>query len=590
MITIDRALSDHQLLGAAIGDPASWATWRVALRAAFGIELNTDEERKIFEEIAGNRAPPTNRVSELWVSAGRRGGKSRMAAAIGCFLACFSPRKKLAAGETGEVTIIAASRSQAVIIYRYALGFLQASPVLQKEIENVTATEVRLRGNIVLSTRAGSYRTVRGRTLLAAIIDEVAFLRDETSATPDVETYRALLPALATTGGMMVGISTPYRRAGLLYQKHRDCYGVDNPDVLVIAGSSQLFNPTIDVSVIDRARASDPEAARAEWDAIFRSDLAAYLDDATIDFATNHARPMELPPIPGVFYKAFTDASGGRHDAYTLAIAHRAQDGRYVVDVCTGVSPPFDPKEVTQQFADLLRTYKIFTVNGDSYGQEWVQGAWRSAGIHYVRSELPKSQLYLESLPLWSRGLVSIPNHTRLLRELRLLERHTHRSGRDTVDHGRSGTDDFANSVAGVLRYLSNHLGYDILGNAFSTEDQPTNKVDADIAGVWRRTFSIVPAGASTRHTERSRQMADDNWQGGPCRGPIEGQAWHETLQARDRQVIEEGKALQRYYESLEADAERQRLAKIQEQKDWQQRWYAYRFFGGPKPKPLDME
>jgi hypothetical protein len=59
---------------------------------------------------------------------------------------------------------------------------LQASPVLRQEIESVTQSEIRLRGNVVLSTRAGNYRTVRGRTLLAAIIDEVAFLRDETRA------------------------------------------------------------------------------------------------------------------------------------------------------------------------------------------------------------------------------------------------------------------------------------------------------------------------------------------------------------------------------------------------------------------------
>ena len=70
---------------------------------------------------------------------------------------------------------------------------------------------------------------MRVRTLLAAIIDEVAFLRDETSSTPDIETYRALLPALATTGGILIGISTPYRRTGLLHQKHRDYFGVDDP-------------------------------------------------------------------------------------------------------------------------------------------------------------------------------------------------------------------------------------------------------------------------------------------------------------------------------------------------------------------------
>jgi hypothetical protein len=43
---------------------------------------------------------------------------------------------------------------------------------------------------------------------------------------------------------------------------------------------------------------------------------------------------------------------------------------------------------------------------------------------------------------LFARGLVRLPDHARLLRELRLLERHTHRSGKDTVNHGRNGSDD----------------------------------------------------------------------------------------------------------------------------------------------------
>jgi hypothetical protein len=51
---------------------------------------------------------------------------------------------------------------------------------------------------------------------------------------------------------------------------------------------------------------------------------------------------------------------------------------------------------------------------------------------------------------LFTRGLISIPDHARLLRELRLLERRTHRSGRDTVDHGRSGSDDQINALVGA--------------------------------------------------------------------------------------------------------------------------------------------
>ena len=43
----------------------------------------------------------------------------------------------------------------------------------------------------------------------------------------------------------------------------------------------------------------------------------------------------------------------------------------------------------------------------------------------------------------------------------------THRSGRDTVDHGRIGSDNFANSCCGVLRNLSNYLEYEYTYAAF---------------------------------------------------------------------------------------------------------------------------
>jgi hypothetical protein len=121
-IDIDQALADPNLLGAALGDLAPRETWRIVLRAAFALGLGTDEERAIFEEISGGRPLPAKRVHELWAVVARRGGKSRIAAAISVYLALFTPRK-LAPGEVGEVTIITATREQATLVFRYVVGF-----------------------------------------------------------------------------------------------------------------------------------------------------------------------------------------------------------------------------------------------------------------------------------------------------------------------------------------------------------------------------------------------------------------------------------------------------------------------------------
>jgi Terminase large subunit, ATPase domain len=455
IITVDQAMRDRNLLGAALDDPTSWSTWLAVLRAAYGLPLS-DEERAVFARVAGGRAPPTRRVRELWCNVGRRGGKSETAGALAVYEACFGAHR-LTAGETGYVLVLAASRDQATVVHDYARAFLRESPVLRQEIESETRSEIRLKSGVIIAVHSNSFRSVRGKTL-ACILDEVSFWRDETSANPDVETYRAVLPGLMTTKGMLIGISTPYRRTGLLFQKHHDYFGVPGDDVLVVQGPSTAFNPTLARDDIERAIADDPEGAGAEWEANFRSDLAAFFDEATIEAAVDRDRPLELPPRAHQ-YSAFVDPSGGRHDAFTICIGHDEGES-FVADVVRGTKPPFDPQEVVKSYAALLKDYGITEVTGDGYSESWVETAFQDVGIAYQRSELKKSQLYLEALPLFMRGAVSIPDFQPLLRELRLLERSTHRSGRDTVDHGRNGSDDYANSLCGCAVHAVNP-GYD---------------------------------------------------------------------------------------------------------------------------------
>lgn len=446
---IDTAISDPNLLGAALGDLTPWRAWRIILKAAFALPLAADE-LELFKVMAGGREPPRGRVSELWVIAGRRGGKTRMAAAVSAYLAGFQDhRPNLAPGETGYVLALAPSKSQSRGIADYVGGFFEASPILAQQVENSTAEEIRLVGNVAISVHANSFRTVRGRTLVAAVFDECAFWRDEASASPDVETYRAVLPALATTGGLLVGISSPYRRVGLLHQKHRDHFGKDDPEVLVIQAPTEALNPTINKGVIARGRASDPESARAEWDAEFRSDLSTLLDDAAIDTAIEYGRPLELPPRNRVTYHAFVDASGGRHDAFTIGIGHE-EEGRFVADLVRGRKAPFDPKAVVAEYVTLAREYRCRHVTGDNYAGAWVADAFRDAGMEYRRADMAKSGLYLEMVPMFMRNAISIPDHPPLVRELRLLERRTGRSGKDSVDHPQNGSDDYANALAGA--------------------------------------------------------------------------------------------------------------------------------------------
>ena len=444
-VTIDRALVDGNLLGAALGDDASWQTWLAVLKASFALPLDANE-RETFRQVAGDRSLPNKRVRELWAVVARRCGKSRMAAALAVYQACFVEHN-LAFGEVGHVLVLAASRDQAKVVFEYIKGFFDASPVLRQEVDTITRNEIKLRNGVIIATHANSFRSIRGRTLLAVVLDEVALWRDEVSAVPDLEVYRAVLPSLMTTQGMLIGISTPYRKIGLLHQKHRDHFGVDGDDVLVVQGAARTFNPTLAQAQIDAAIVDDPEGARSEWEATFRTDLASFLDEATIDAAVDHDRPLQLPPR-GLHYCAFVDSSGGRHDAFTLCIGHEEGE-TFVADVIEGVRPPFDPQGVVANYAKLLKQYQVARVLGDRYSAEWVVSAFASNGIAYETADKSKSDLYLEALTLFTRGAISIPDHPPLLRELRLLERQTHRGGKDNIDHPKRGSDDLCNALCG---------------------------------------------------------------------------------------------------------------------------------------------
>jgi hypothetical protein len=455
MTAIDQALRDPALLGSALGDLASWQTWLSVLRAAFGLDL-TDEQLQVFGAVTGNRKPPSQRVRELWAIVGRRAGKSKIAAALAVFQACFV-RHRLSKGERGLVLVLAASTDQARVVFGYAKAFLEESPVLRREIIDATRSEIRLKNNITIAIHSNSFRTVRGRSLCGCVFDEVAMWRDESSATPDQEVYRSVLPALLTTKGLLVGISTGYRRVGLLYSKHRDYFGRDDPDTLVVQGGTLQFNGTIDEADMQAQIAADPIAAVSEWGGGFRDDLSTFLSDDLIDAAIDRDRPLELPPQDNIAYVGFVDAASGasdRADAYTIAVGHRA-DGNFIIDLVRGVTGTYDPYQVTREFGELLRSYSIRSVTGDNYGARWVSQYWREVGFAYEKSPWSRSEIYLEVMALFARRVVRLPDHPRMLRELRLLERSTNSGGRDTVDHGRNGHDDFSNVGCGVLRVLS---------------------------------------------------------------------------------------------------------------------------------------
>lgn len=445
------ALKDPALLGAALGPYGTWETWFVILKSTFGLPLDA-AEAKIFREVAGNRKPPSAPVRELWAVAGRRSGKSRVAAAINAYagaLAAENADNGLAKGETGWILSFAPVRAQAKTILEYTAAFFDESPILGPLVVDRTSEELRLKNNIVIATHVSSYRSLRGRTVLAATLDEAAFFKSEESASPDVEVVRALKPSLRP-GALLVGISSPFGRRGLLYERHRASFGRDDPQVLVVQADTRKLNPTYSQEIIDEAMGLDPVSARTEYGATFRTDISNYINETILRRCVREHQAGDALPDRAFRYFGFVDSSGGVGDSFTCAIAHI--DGeKTVLDEVHEFEAPFAPPDVVDAIAEILEGYGVSSVHGDRYAAEWVASAFRERGLHYLPSEASKSQLYAECLPIFTSGTAVLPNHPKLIAQLCSLERRAAASGREVIDHPRGLHDDVANAVAGAL-------------------------------------------------------------------------------------------------------------------------------------------
>lgn len=446
-ISIVDAMDDPQLFRPWFEGP-TWSGWRTVLKAAYGLPM-TGAERLFFRSIA-DREPPAKRVRELWIAAGRRAGKDSVASVIAAHAAAlFDQQHRLRPGERGLVACLAVDRDQARIVLKYIRSFFTDIPLMQGMVTRSTASGFELSNQIDVAVATNSFRSTRGRPIVCAIFDEVSYWRDETSATPDEETYRAIVPGTATVAGaMVIGISSPYRRAGLLYRKYRDHYGRDG-DVLVIKAPSIVLNPTLDQAIIDQALADDPAAARSEWLAEFRDDIDNFVTRETVDAAMVPGR-FELPPIGGQTYCAFVDPSGGASDSMTLGIAH-VDAGQAVLDLVRERRPPFSPEDVVEEFAAALKAYGVTVVHGDRYAGEWPRERFRVHGIEYEPAEKPKSDLYRDFLPAINSGRIELLDIPRLTAQLVGLERRTARGGRDSIDHAPGAHDDVANAAVGSL-------------------------------------------------------------------------------------------------------------------------------------------
>jgi hypothetical protein len=381
-------------------------------------------------------------------------------AVLATYIAGLCEHDALVPGEKGVLLCVALDQKVAKIILDYAQALFERSPILRQLVANRTQDALELTNGISLEVRPASFRKLRGPTYIAVIADELAYWYTESSyANPDIEVLNAVEPGLATTGGPLILASSPYAKSGVLWDVYRKHYGATGDALTLVAhGPSRTFNQTLPQRVIDRALEKDRAKASAEYLAEFRSDIEGFVALEVVEACVGDYREQQAADNS---YQAFVDPSGGSKDSFTLAISHRdLRNDLVVIDAVREVRPPFSPEQVTDNFAALLKSYRVSSVTGERYGGEFPRELFRKHGIDYQLATQTKSELFRDLLPLLNSVRITLPRNERLVSQIVSLERRVSAAGREVISHPEHAHDDLANAVAGAAS-LSKYGGFD---------------------------------------------------------------------------------------------------------------------------------
>jgi hypothetical protein len=177
----------------------------------------------------------------------------------------------------------------------YVRGLIMEVPALAAMVTRETASEIELSTGVSIVIEVADFRSVRGTTIVAGLVDEAAFIPAD-GATTDKELLIAIRAGMISVpDSILIVGSTPYAKKGEVWSAHKNWFGKAEAKELVWQAPSLRMNPTLNAKVVEQALEDDPLAARSEYLAVFRDDVATFVDREVVLGAVVAGR-HEIPP------------------------------------------------------------------------------------------------------------------------------------------------------------------------------------------------------------------------------------------------------------------------------------------------------
>src|SRR5258706_9497771 len=251
-MNIEQAIKDPRLLGGleCLRDLRTWAAWLAFIRAVYGLPMS-EADLTLFRLHTGREEPRPGGYPEAVAIVGVQSGKTRIAGL------CVDHAALI--GEAGTHALLLGQdlRGAMRVLFRYAKEPFETLDAFRAEVVRSTADTLELRNGVSLSAYPCRPASVRGLRACIVIIDELAFFTATDGRPVDTEMLRAARGRVATTGGKLIILSSPYAQTGALYELHRKHFGRDESDVLVWQASAPDMNPTLPADYIARMAQDD---------------------------------------------------------------------------------------------------------------------------------------------------------------------------------------------------------------------------------------------------------------------------------------------------------------------------------------------
>lgn len=421
---------------------------RVIAKVAFGEydpEDLPEDERLLAEEILGGLKSPSKKARQfVCLMCGRGSGKTTICSAYAVYVAFCQPFK-VGPGDSPSVITIAPDLPTAKLSISMAREMIRENPSLERLVcgdEKQIITIRRPDGKqvkIEAFAAAAKGATVRGRTILAFLLDEAAFFTSGTDyAVNDEEIVRAMKPRLKGKGML---ISTPWPAESLMNRMFEKNWqkGVDALAVKASTLAMRGEDPEI-VAIVESEMERDPDNARRElfceidqsggegW--FDGTSLAGSLQDGAYTLEKDGGTSCLFGPYNPLWPTAAAMDPGFVKDSSTLVISQ--YDGRRyhavaMVEMRPKAGAPLKPSAVVAKFAEVAKRYGCRFIISDSYYRETVKEYLKEHGLSLVDAPegmTGKLESFARCRSVLHEGLIVLPRSdlsSRLISQAKLV-------------------------------------------------------------------------------------------------------------------------------------------------------------------------